>query len=250
MKIRSYLLSRTLAASIGIAVLASLLAINHQPVIGIIIIGLFELGRWWRAGELELPQIQRDCWIWLSGFAVVGIITLNPVLVPQIIIGALYGFWRSYLVSGDASKQFFRLRAAGVTQALVFWAIFLSAAVWHWNVIIILILVWSSSWLISYQALNDKIDRSAGILSLTWALIAAECSWIFSLWLVNYILFNGLIIIPQPSLVLTAMGYCLAGIYVSHRRGQLSRARLVEYLMVGLVVLIIVIAGTKWNGVI
>jgi hypothetical protein len=67
---------------------------------------------------------------------------------------------------------------------------------------------------------------------------------------VQYILLNGWVIVPQAAIVLTALGYCLGGIYVSHRRSQLSRSRLVEYLMIGLVLLAIVIAGTKWNGVI
>ena len=85
---------------------------------------------------------------------------------------------------------------------------------------------------------------------MTWALIAAECAWVFWLWLVNYVIFNGFLIVPQAALVLTALGYCLAGIYTSHRRSQLSRARLVEYLMIALIMLVVVIAGTKWNGVI
>jgi uncharacterized membrane protein YdfJ with MMPL/SSD domain len=93
-------------------------------------------------------------------------------------------------------------------------------------------------------------DAAVSVLAVTWGLIAAECGWVFSLWQVQYILLNGWFIVPQAAIVLTALGYCLGGIYISHRRSELSRSRLLEYLMIGLALLAIVIAGTKWNGVI
>lgn len=233
----------------GLAVVLGLSGINHQPVLGIITVIAVEAVLWWRAGDLNLARVQADSWLWLSGISLVIVITLNPVLFTQVGLAIGFAGWRLW-----ARQQLLEPRspmiASAVSQGVMFWAVFLAAAVWHWPSIVTLGLVWSGSWLMGRRALAGNNDRAAEVLALTWALIVVECSWIFSLWLVNYIVFNGLLIIPQPALVLTALGYCMAGIYISHRRGQLSRARLVEYLMIGLLILVGVIAGTKWNGVI
>lgn len=238
-----------LATSLGLAVVVAVTGINHQPVLGIGAVLAVEAARWWRRADWSLDRIQADCWLWLGGAASVIVITLTPNHVMQVILAAGYGWWRWWLVSRSGLEAP-PMAVAAVTQGLVLWAVFLAAAVWHWPTLLILGLVWLCSWLIASQVLAPISDPAASVLALTWALIVAECSWVFSLWLVSYIVFGGIIIIPQPALVLTALGYCLAGIYVSHRRSQLSRTRLVEYLMIALVILAIVIAGTKWNGVI
>ncbi len=139
---------------------------------------------------------------------------------------------------------------AVLTQFLALDALFMAASVWHWPTLAIVVLTWGISWLVATRALSDYSDRAATALAATWALVAAECAWVFSLWLVNYIVLGGILIVPQAAVVLSALGYCMGGIYASHRASQLSRNRLVEYLLIGLFLLAIVIAGTKWNGII
>ncbi len=238
-----WLLAAVVAAGSGLA------AANHQTALGLLIIALAVSFRWWRAGELTLARLQADTWLWLGGWAAVLVITLNPNRVSQTVMILLLGLGWWWLQKSGANQSDDML-AAAFTQGMVLWALFLAAAVWHWSGLAVLVLAWSSAWLIGRRALAGSTDRAAEVLALAWALIVAECSWIFSLWLVNYIIFGGILIVPQPALVITALGYCLSGIYLSHRRSQLSRSRLVEYLMIGLIILVIVIAGTKWNGVI
>jgi hypothetical protein len=226
-----------------------LASVNRQPIWGLLVVAIAEGGRRWRADQLNLIQLRSDVNYWLLGWGSVLVATLNPNRVSQVSLIVLYGMLRLWLFRVK-DNQANRMLAAAITQGVVLWAAFLAAAVWQWQTLVLLILVWTTAWLIARQALEGSNDRAAGVLALTWALIVAECSWVFSLWLVNYVIFNGILIVPQPALVVTALGYCLAGIYMSHRRSQLSRSRLVEYLTIGLVILIIVIAGTKWNGVI
>lgn len=226
-----------------------LAAFNNLAWLGLLVVVCIEIFCWWRAGKLILGTVEAETWLWLGALASVIIATLNPNRLSQVCLIALYGGWRWWLIKHSSSKKISML-AAAVTQGLVLWAVFLAAAVWHWPTLVVLALVWASGWLIARRMLSQEGDRAAGVLALSWALIVAECSWVFSLWLVNYIIFGGFLIVPQSALVITALGYCFAGIYSSHRRSQLSRSRLIEYLMIGLIILVIVIAGTKWNGVI
>ena len=135
-----------------------------------------------------------------------------------------------------------------LNQFLASWAIFLAAGVWQWPDVIILLLTWSSSFLVARQMLVDLGEKAHNLLAGAWALICSQAAWVFTVWLVNYLLLGGAVIVPQPAIVLTALGYCFGGIYLAHLRVQLSRGRLAEYLLIGLSLLMIVIAGTKWNG--
>ncbi len=227
-----------------------LLAIAHQPALAVGVLLADEAWRWWRHDERSLEFIQADSWLWLSGIASIIIISLSPNFAMQLILSILFSTWRWWLLARFEVSENPPMIVAAITQSLVLWAVFLATAVWHWPTILVLVIIWGCSWTIAWQVFASVKDRAAGALALTWALIVAESSWVFSLWLVNYVVFNGLLIIPQPALVISALGYCLAGIYTSHRRSQLTRKRLVEYLTIGLVILVIVIAGTKWNGVI
>jgi hypothetical protein len=133
-------------------------------------------------------------------------------------------------------------------QALAFEALFLMAAVWQTPRPVLLVLVWAAVYATTYQVLAARHERGAGVLAAAWALTATEASWIFLTWLVSYVTPGQYLVVPQPALVLTALGYCFGSIYAAQRGGILNRARLTEYLLIGLILLGIVIAGTTWRG--
>jgi hypothetical protein len=85
-------------------------------------------------------------------------------------------------------------------------------------------------------------------MAATWALVCTEISWVLLRWLFTYTVTGGYILVPQPMLILTALAYCFGSIYVSQRKGSLSRARLTEYLLIGLILIAIVVTGTPWRG--
>jgi hypothetical protein len=187
--------------------------------------------------------------LWLVTLSVAVLMSLSVRAVTQVVLALFLVIWRTWLQTGTV-RPIMQLAVAGLTQFVGIWALFLAQSVWHWPTVIVLLGVWGLCLVVAHMVLASYEDPAVTVLAAAWGLVAAEAGWIFSIWQFNYILFNGYVILPQAAIVLTALGYCFGGIYVSHRRSQLSRGRLLEYLMIGLVMLAIVIAGTKWNGAI
>ncbi|MBW3537955.1 hypothetical protein KY386_00505 [Candidatus Parcubacteria bacterium] len=225
------------------------LARLQQPVLAVALVLVVEGYAAWRtAGRSWAGQVaasQR----WLLSLSMAVLIVLSPGFGGQAVLAAAFLAGRVWLVPRRGEERSGLILAA-VNQLAALSAIFLAAGVWRVPTGLVVILTWATSWLVATGLLARYRDPAAPALAAAWALVAAQCAWVFSLWLVNYIVLDGLLVVPQPAVVLTAIAYCLAGIYVSHRQGSLSRSRLVEYLMIGLVVLVVVALGTKWNGLI
>ncbi|HUC20912.1 MAG TPA: hypothetical protein VMR98_05485 [Candidatus Polarisedimenticolaceae bacterium] len=210
--------------------------------------------RWLRSGRSlpvlvgALPQV-------MVGLSVVILVGLSkpPVGQPvfpvstQVVLAILYGVWLVWLTRGRPAGKSSRL-IAGVQQVAVTTAIFLAAAFWHWPSALVVAVIWGASFLIAWWYLTQVGERAASILAATWALVTAELSWILSAWQVNYILYDGRLIVPQAAIIMLGVGYCLASIYHSHSNKRLSRRRLIEYSVIAGVLLAIIIAGTRWNG--
>lgn len=215
---------------------------------------------WHRAKERGWAFFMQSSQFWLSGVSWAVIVHLvvanNPAVADGVgsfvVLALVYGLWLVWLTARKVGPKT-GLIVASVNQFLALQAIFLAAAFWGIPDILLLALAWTSAYLVADQLLIEFQDRSRRALATAWALVVAECTWIFSIWLVNYVvvwLEPAYLIVPQPAIVLTALGYCFGGIYVSHREGKLSRGRLIEYLLIGLALLLVVIAGTEWNKII
>jgi hypothetical protein len=136
-----------------------------------------------------------------------------------------------------------------VVQVVMFEAIFLMAAVWRSTPMwLVLFLVWLGAYLSVYAVLARRGERTAGVMAATWGVVCVEIAWVLLSWLFVYTIGGGYILVPQPALILTAIAYCFGSIYVSQREGTLSRGRLGEYLVIGLVLIGIVVVGTSWRG--
>ncbi len=182
----------------------------------------------------------------VAGLSAVLIISLLPKLLAQTGVAVLYAAWRIWQ-SRSHTPATAGLARVLVVQAAAFEALFLMAAVWHVARPVMLVLIWVVTYAMTYQELAVRGERAAGLLAAAWALVVTEASWVFLVWLVSYVP-GQYVIVPQPALVLTALGYCFGNIYVAQRQGQLNRARLTEYLLIGLILIWIVIAGTPWQG--
>jgi hypothetical protein len=183
----------------------------------------------------------------LVGLSVVLIIALSPRAITQVAVAGLYAVWRVWW-SGEGSDRPAGLTNLLVMQAVVFEALFLMAAVWRTPNVLVIALVWLGAYLSVYTVLARRGDRVAGVMAATWALVAAQISWVLLWWLFTYTLGGGYILVPQPALILTALAYCFGSIYVSQRAGSLSRGRLTEYLLIGLILIAVVVIGTSWRG--
>lgn len=216
-----------------------------------VLIYLFVKQNWPAIKERSLAAVLARGEEWLGALGLAVLVAINARLASQILLCGLFMVWWVWrvLIKRPLLKS---LVTAAVNQFLALVAIFGAATFWHWSSLITIILAWASSFLAADLLLASTNERARVILAAAWALVVAECTWIFCVWLVNYVLLwfrRDYLIIPQAAVVLTALGYCYGGIYVAHRANKLSRARLVEYLVIGLALLVLVIAGTQWSRI-
>lgn len=182
----------------------------------------------------------------LALVSMVMVLALNGNLIGQILIVISYALWRLG-IGFYAKSQGFQVWQAGWLEFLALSAVFSAEAIWHWPVILVLVSVYLASITIARAFLTNG-ERAIRALAVAWGLIVAEASFVFSIWLVQYVLPHDLLLVPQPAVVITALGYCFGSIYLAHASSRLSKARLAEYAIIGLCLVTIVIAGTRWNG--
>ena len=239
-------------------------------LIALEVVCVFEFGRqtglWWLAclvvAVVELrayiptsgvrPAVSKEMiWVRLPGLfmglSVALITALVPRQVTQVAVAALYAAWLLWRErsTDQMSKNLVQLL---LVQGVMFEAIFLMAAIWQVPSWLILGLVWAGAYTGVYGVLRRRSDRSAGVMAATWGVIATEVSWILMLWLITYTMRGGYVLVPQPALILTALSYIFGSILSSSRQGNLSRARLAEYMVIALVLVVIVVFGTSWRG--
>ncbi len=183
----------------------------------------------------------------LIGLSVVLIIAVSLREATQIVAAVLFALWRVWWSRERVTAPAGLLNLLFV-QAAVFEAVFLVAAIWRPANWIVLSLVWLGAYVSVYAVLSRRGERAAGVMAAAWAVVSVEVAWVLLLWLFTYTMSGGYILVPQPALILTALGYCFGSIYVSQREGTLSRGRLAEYLVIGVILIGVVAVGTSWRG--
>jgi hypothetical protein len=183
------------------------------------------------------------------GVSAAVLIALYPRALSQIAIAGTYAIYRLWIADEHRRHQY-RWPIVMIGQVALFEALFLAAAIWHPEKIYILVAIWVSSFSLVYAILSSYQERAAAVLAAAWALVAAEAAWVFLSWLVSYVIAGGYVVVPQPTIVLSGLAYCAGSIYLAGRQKQLSRARLTEYLIITLILIILVVAGTGWRGTI
>ncbi len=231
--------------SVALAAFVWLASVHNFVAIALIVVVLVELPTYRRRPtKAELLAIVPET---AAGLSFVLLIALYPRALTQIGLALIYAGWRFWLiqVEDNSSSQ---VLAAFINQLLRFERRFLVAAIWHPARVIVLALVWITSFILVYQLLESRNDRSAGVLAAAWALVVTEAAWVFLAWLVSYVIAGGYVVVPQPTIVLGGLAYCAGSIYLAQRQGKLSRTRLSEYLVITLILIVIVITGTAWRG--
>jgi hypothetical protein len=241
-RLSSTISSLALAAAIG---WLAHFGLAHPWLVGVAIavVGVVELAGPRRSLRSRmLPAVPMI----VAGASAAALIALSPRALTQIGVGLAYAIWHSWRQGAKQAATFTELL---IVMAVMFEAIFLSAAIW-WHVPswIWLVTVWAASYGLVYENLTARGERLARVLAATWSLIAVEVSWVFTVWLVTYVLFGSYVIVPQAALILTGLAYCFGGIYMSQRQQALTRARLAEYLMIALLLVVIVASSTPWRG--
>jgi len=204
-------------------------------------------GLWWFHSRGHDELVQRAAWA-IALASLVVILSLNSNIVGQIIVIVGYVLWQLGQKHYASTQQFRVVQAAWLEfTALV--AAFSAETIWHWPVAIVLVIVYLSSVAVALAFFAGS-ERAVRALAAAWGLIVAEASFVFSVWLVGYVLPGNILLVPQAAVVITAVGYCFGSIYLAHSNAKLSKARLAEYAIIGLCLVVIVIAGTRWSGAI
>ncbi len=236
-----------LISSVIVAGLVWALASHGLVVPALLVVLVVEL--WPARRRLSAAAVWAQATRLVVGLSIVAMIALLPKALSQLAVAVLYAAWRLWgnRLAATAEAGLITLLAV---QAVVFEALFLLAATPHAGPPrpVTLVLLWVAVYVTTYQLLAARQERAAGVLAATWALVATEAAWVFLTWLVTYISPGNYVIVPQPAIVLTALAYCFGSIYAAQRQGTLNRARLTEYLLISLILIWIVIAGTPWRG--
>lgn len=177
-----------------------------------------------------------------------GLIVLQPSIYSK--IGLIIIFISSifWLTPHRKTNHGYPISIVAIGQFLTLSTIFSAQMLWHTPLYLSLIMSWGTSFIIAECLLLSLDESNHQIIAAAWALIVTEISWILSVWQVGYVLPREILIIPQPAIITTGLGYCLGGIYLAHSQNRLNRIKLIEYLIVGLLILGIVISGTNWRG--
>lgn len=197
--------------------------------------------------RLHVRELLARATPFIVGASVIVVIALLPKAVSQLALAAAYGGWRVWRAWRPAAAPM-RFVELLTIQAVLFEALFLAADIWHLARPLTLMLVWVGVYTLMYQPLAARGERTAGVLAAAWALVATEASWVFLTWMVSYVSIGHFIVMPQATLVLTTLAYCFGNIFLAQKAGTLNRARFTEYLLIGLILIWIVIAGTHWRG--
>jgi signal transduction histidine kinase len=149
----------------------------------------------------------------------------------------LYGIW--LIVLKPRSDQFSVSLQALIGQMVGLSAVFLSfgdSPVWVLTLL---------AWLICYAAarhfLTSFDEPLARFLSYLWGYFAAALVWILAHWL----LFYGAV--AQPTLLLSVIGFGLAGLYYLERTDRLSLLYRRQIVFVMIAVIVIVLTFSDWG---
>lgn len=221
-------------------------ALSRHQVLALIVVSIIEFYVWWRRHHSSLELAADTYASWMISLVAVVLVALSPQFITQVAVIVAFIAIRLAVHLGTLEK--YPGIEALIMQFASLTAIFSAAQVWRWPAAIVMILAWGSSWLVAHRFLQLTGDKQVGLLAGVWSLVVAELAWIMSWWMIAYLSPGAFLIIPQAALLITGVAYVLGGIYRLHRSSQLSRNRLMEYLVVASVLLVIVLAGTRWNG--
>lgn len=235
-----------LISTLLIAGVLAVLAVPRHQLLAFTVVASIEFYVWWRRHDSDIAVVFDTYDSWMSSLLAVVLVAISPQLATQILMIAVFIAWRLSVHLGLLAK-YPGIKALAM-QFTALCAIFSAAQVWRWPAAVVMGLAWGSSWLVARNFLVTTNDKQASLLAGVWGLVVAEVAWIMSWWMIAYLSPGAYIIIPQAALLITGIAYVLGGIYRLHRTSQLSRNRLFEYLIVAGVLLVIILAGTHWNG--
>lgn len=161
--------------------------------------------------------------------------TNGPAL--QLLWAAAYGVWLVFIKPG--SNVFLVSMQAMIGQALALVALYIA---WVEAPLLGIVI---GTWLICYLSARHFFlsfeDEYNSFYAQTWAYFAAALTWVLGHWL----LFYG--VIPQPALLLSVLGFGLAGIYYLSESSRLTPLIRRQFTFIMFAIVLVVLVFSDWG---
>lgn len=173
----------------------------------------------------------------IVGVSIVVFMSHTQSMALQLGIAAVYAIWLIFIKPGSSV-------VAVSMQALTSQALGMVALYMTWTTAPALGMV-LASWLISYLSARHFFtsfeDDYNDFYAFTWAYFSAALVWLLGHWL----LFYG--ILPQPALLLTVLGFGLAGMYYLDDKDRLTPLVRRQIMFIMFAVVLVVLVFSDWG---
>lgn len=155
----------------------------------------------------------------------------------QLLWAVAYGFWL-VILKPRSSTLFVSI------QALLSLSLGLTALYMTWveaPTLGMVVVTWLISYLSARHFFTSFEDDFNDFYAYTWAYFSAALVWLLNHWL----LFYG--VIPQPALLLTVLGFGLAGMHYLEEKAKLSALIKRQFMFVMFAVVLVVLVFSDWG---
>jgi len=157
----------------------------------------------------------------------------------QLIWAALYGVW--LIALKPRTSTFMTAVQAMIGQLAGLTAIYLT---WSSAPLYGLVLATGTVCYLAARHFFDSFDEPySRLLSYLWGYFGAAIAWLLGHWLLFYA--HGLV--AQPTLILSVLGYSLAGLYYFDHEERLTLTLKRQFLFVMLAVILIILTFSDWG---
>jgi hypothetical protein len=173
----------------------------------------------------------------IVGLSVVLFMTHSASTWLQLVWAAGYAIWLVWLK--PATSMFMTTMQAGIGQLLGLMAVY---SVWGGQSLFVLVLATGAICTLAARHFFDTFDEPyAKLLSYLWGYFGAALAWLLGHWL----LFYGAV--AQPTLILSILGYGLAGLYYLDHTEKLSVALKRQFVFVMIAVILVILTFSDWG---
>lgn len=173
----------------------------------------------------------------IVGLSLLIFMTHSASQSTQLLWAVIYGVWlvvikpKSSIIS--VSSQALISMSLGLTAIFLNWGESSSFA--------IVLLVWMVCYSAARHFLTSFDEPLARYLANSWAFFGAALTWVLSHWLLFYKA------VSQPALLLSVIGFSLAGIYYLDHEDKLSVLLRRQLVFVMVAIVVIVLAFSNWG---
>lgn len=173
----------------------------------------------------------------IVGLSVVLFMTHASSQWLQLLWAVAYGVWLVYIK--PRSTMFMTALQAGIAQLFGLMAIYVA---WAGAPLFALVLGTGLVCTLAARHFFDTFDEPyAKLLSYFWGYIGATLAWVLGHWLLFYSF------VAQPTLILSVLGYGLAGLYYFDHTEKLSLMLKRQFVFIMIAIMLVILTFSDWG---